>query len=346
MRSYFIHSEQWQNRNDRLQSILQTRYGLKSDVGIRIFPQLELALYELTQGTCFFYAHKRSLSLQMGSSPLISHFQKLFLREGYQVQVLSTEQFLQAQTNWDQWAQEIKKDTCLCLLQADHPVLDQSYELESFLAKCDEKKIYSVVLHHQSFLQKLRSSPEFLTKVNPYSVHVLSWANETENDLAVALCGDRFKTPSLIADQIESSSFVKQVEDVLQSLQKESAQATPKDKIIAAAQKREADFPHAYQQATNRQYRQMMIGTKNSSDLVFQRLLEKQPANETFLFCPSMCMHQLMTPQFQWWKDAPDLSLLKHLLIVDAHLATDEKFWEELRQIDATLAPSEFTVQV
>ena len=346
MRSYYIHSESWQNRNDRLQSVLNQHYGLKSGVSVRVFPHLELALYELTQGTCFFYAHKKSLCLQMGSSPLISHFQKLFLREGFQVQTLTSEQFLQTNPSWDQWAQEVKKDTCLCLLQADHPILDQKYNLESFLAKCEEKKIYCVILHHQSLDQKLLESSDLLRQINPYSVHVFHWDLQGRSDLTVALCGERFKTPSLIVDQIESISFVHETENKIKSLEQLTASKVKSGPLAQVVQKRETEFPHFYQQVPSRQYRQLMIGTKNSSDFVFHQLIAMQSARESLLFCPSLCLHQLTIPQFQWWKDAPDLAQLKHLLVVDVSLVSDEKFWEDLRQIDATLAPTEFAVQV
>ncbi|MFN8945264.1 MAG: hypothetical protein ACK5WZ_11660 [Pseudobdellovibrionaceae bacterium] len=345
MKSNLIHTEKWQNQNDRLQSFLQQEYGLKPEVSLRIYPHFENAVYEVSQGTCFFYAHKKSVVLQMGSSPLISHFQKIFLREGYQVQTLTSENFLTEQS-WDAWAAELKKDTSFCLLQADHPVLDQAYMTEKLELKCIEKKIYCFILHHETLKQKLETDPEFLNRILPFSVHIFRWSNDRAVDLAIAFCGDRFKTPTLMVDQLDSKSFFDQADEALKKQTAPQQHAYDKTEIGKNIRKYESQFPHPLQNIESRQNRQMMIATLNSSDFTYLQLLKVNPEWSEFLFSPNLCLNQLTTSQMQWWKSAPDLNQLRNILMVSPLLPKQNEFWAVFKEINATAVPSEFLVKI
>lgn len=344
MKSYFIHSENWQSQNDQLHAALSLHHGLHPSASVRVFPHYEQAVFELAQGTCFFYAHKRSLSMQLGASPLLSHFQKIFLREGLQVQSLDP-QNLHGEA-LEKWSQEVKKDTNFCLFQADHSFLDQQYATDEFEKKCEEKKIFCLILHHQSLKQKMSMQPEFLKSIRPFSVHVFHADSHPEQDLCVALCGERFKTPTLIIDQLESIPFHRQMKALIDIVPKISAVGAENGQVKEKVQAYEQIYPHPFQAEGPRQFRQIMLGTKKSSDFIYQELVKIKDQWQTMMFSPNLCFQGFIGAQFQWWKPQLDLQLLNHLLIVDAFMVDDASFWTDLAELDAKQTNSSFAVKL
>jgi hypothetical protein len=344
MRSHFIHSERWQSQNERLQEQLSRKYGFAAGASVRVFPHYEQAVLELVQGTCLFYAHKRSLGLQLGASSLISHFHKVFLREGLQVQSLDCESL--HGEGLEKWLQEVKKDTNFCLLQADHSVLDQIFATEEFEKKCEDKKILCFILHHQSLNQKIFMQPDFLKSIRPYSVHIFYADQNIEQDLCVAICGERFKTPTLVADQIGSTRFDLQNQQFVNAIQSADSPIPSIKSIQATIESLEKQYPHPFQKEFPRQFRQIMLGTKRSSDFVYRELIQINSVWKNSMVSPNLCLQELNSAQFQWWKPHPDLQSLNNLLIVSAQISGDEQFWSHLAAIDAKQTVNEFEVKL
>ena len=291
MNLHFINSEYWHKINTAVSSILQESIKLDSKVGVRIYKDTMTALYECAHGTAQFYAHKRSLILQLGASPYFSQMQKLFLREGYNVLVLETEKWISDDFQMDAFEAQMKKDTNFCLLHADHPVTGEKYPLQNFEHKVNEKKIYTFILHHNFY-----DIPEH---INPYSIHIFNL-----NEMTLVLSGERFKTPFLFSEFLEwknqDDAIVQSVRTALTDYQQMHAQASAlKDQIV----KIEKEFPSVLQNMKDRYFDRALVQLENiNADILLQELQKQFPELSSKIQTTNLCWHQNNLVDLNWWK--------------------------------------------
>lgn len=304
---------------DALSSLAQSSFA------VRVFPDLPTALYEVSHGCAQFYAHKKSVIIQEGHSPYLSHTAKLFLREGYTVDSLA-----------DPLQCELKKDLLFSLMQVDHPVMGQKFDWRETSRKLAEKKIFSLMVHHA-----LHEFPE----LDPYSIHLIQGKN-----ICIALCGERFKALPLFTNLKDWAKIKIQISDEMQAWQKRLSLAENPD-LQKCILKNEALFPFPDnvkgEMLGPRYFDRSVLCLKNSnSDVLKKKIAAAFPQHFDKVHHTNLCDRHMVVDQLAWWKMPFEPSILSSILILEMEPSMDDSFIDWLVEQDQTVSSFGFEVKI
>lgn len=147
----FPQPEKWDLLNNYLKN------QLKSEHSFRTYSNPYLACYDAVIGLAQLYAHKRSLVWIKGQTPIFDSVYVHFVREGYNIQTFSYQEFKDQSGNMLEFIEKLKKDTLFFFYSEDHPLTGEVFdygELENVLS---HKKIFSVSISHHSHKFKSKS---------------------------------------------------------------------------------------------------------------------------------------------------------------------------------------------
>lgn len=321
-------TENWEQLND----LLKAELLIASPLGVRTFKDISSAVLEIAQGTAQFFSHKKSVGFVKGQTPTFDFLLPYFYKEAYQVKITG---YLQMD-DIKAWVEALNKDTAFVLYAEDHPVTGEVYsfcdELDRLL---NEKRIGSFRISHARF------AAENL-EVRPYSVRICSWAS----DLCVALCGERFRSPALVAHRQHWDK-----EGVLQNLRNARAAWKQDPQAVQDFEKSFAAVagvqPWFSARQTQRLWdRALLIFNDVSAEALAEKIFAHFGWSVTegwrHIETTNMCRWSAVRMYNSWWEPLPPDDVLRGLLIFSADLLKTKDFaklvlssYEEIKNLQA-----------
>lgn len=282
----FPQPEKWDLLNNQL------KQQLKSEFSFRAYINPNLACYDIIIGLAQLYAHKRSLVWIKGQSPIFDSVYAHFVREGYNIQTFSYQEFKDQSANMVEFVEKLKKDTLFFFYSEDHPLTGELFdygELENVLS---HKKIFTISMSHQNHLFKTKS-------LYPLSARIC-WYNK---DFTGIHFGEKFKVNSLLG----SFQNLTQIQPSTISQDKEFESEVKKFESAFSAEEK-------YFSSVNRLWDRSLLQFKSvHTDELAARLCEK---GFTKVFSLSPC-HSASVKMFQkWTQGSLSVELLPHLLFL------------------------------
>lgn len=313
MKLALVPLEEWQRLND----LLKDHFSLPSENSVKIYKGMAHAVFEVAQGTAQFMSHKRSLGVIKGQTPYFDSLLPYFYKEVFGVQTMSHE----ALSDPEAWVNELKKDTNFVLHAEDHPVTGELYPFDRLDELLNEKKIYSFrISHFRHFYEPL--------PLRPYSVRICYF----NNDCSFALCGERYRTPPLIAPQM---NWVP--EATLAMIR--GFHASPQDQsLVESFEKSLADIatPWFQPSTTPRLFdRALLKFPEVNGEALLHRLLDRLQVEvlryyET-LDTTNLCRWRHFKTFSGWWEPKPLAEDLASLLVIDSGWLVTKDFAKTLK---------------
>ena len=312
MKLALVPLEQWERLNEQL----KTTYSLPTENSVRVYKGMAHAVFEVVQGTAQFLSHKRSLAWIKGQTPYFDPLIPYFFKEAYGVQSVNAADLKDPEA----WVNSLKKDTNFVLLAEDHPVTGELYDYDKLDELLNEKKIFSFrVSHFRHFYEK--------PPLRPYSVRLCY----LDNDYAVALCGERFKSPSLIAAQMNWD-----VSACLNHLAK--IQVSPQQPgQVEAFESSFADIAKPwFSTKTPRLYDRILLKFSDvSGELMLQRLFDKLQVDESQYYrtmdTTNLCRWNHFKTFGSWWEPKPTQEDIASLVVIDSGWLVTKDFAKILK---------------
>jgi hypothetical protein len=312
MKLALVPLEEWERLNDQL----KIQFALPAENSAKIYKGLAHGVFELAQGTAQFLSHKRSLGVLKGQTPYFDSLLPYFYKEVFGVQAISH----LALNDPEAWVNGLKKDTTFVLHAEDHPVTGELYNYDRLDELLNEKKIYSFRISH--FRHHYEKTP-----VRPYSVR-LCYLN---NDLAVAFCGERYKTPALMAPQMNwnPSECLEQIRKI---------HVSPQDKSLV--ENFENAFPEMatpwFSPNTPRLYDRVLLKFPEvSGEALLQRLFDLLQVDPSKYYetmdTTNLCRWHHFKTFNGWWEPKPSTEDLASLLVIDSGWLVTKDFAKILK---------------
>lgn len=321
-----VRPETWEELNDEVRNVL----GLSAKLKARVFQGLGQAVFEIAQGSAQFMAHKKSIGVIRGQTPVFESLLPYYYKETYEVHALSH----LALVNVKEFVESLKKDTNFVLFAEDHPVTGEIYPFVEELDKLlNEKRIFSFrVSHAGHFVQS--------EELRPYSVRICSFAP----DLAVAILGERFRSPSLSAfNQTWNKA------DILLRLQQTRASRTHNEKTLRDFEAQvQNKIPVFFQPETKRIFDRTVLMIPDASAEAVAQLLFKKLGWSTAdgwkkIETTNQCHWSTGAKTFKtWWEPNPTPQSIRGLLVISLEALQTKDFanllissYEEIKQLQS-----------
>ncbi len=292
--------EMWGELNDKVKDLLR----LPEAVRCQCYQGLGHAVFEITQSTAQFMSHKKSVAFIKGQTPVFDDLLAYYYKETYQVNVIS---HLQMQSV-SEWVENLNKDTNFVVFSEDHPVTGEFY---SFTEELDEllnkKRIWSIRISHFSHLTKTS------TELRPYSVRLCSYTP----DVAVALIGQRYRSPSLVAHNMHwhTEEFIRSMQNASLGHREDQPSVQKFESEIGARAK------VYFQNSSLRLFDRSVVYFQDvNAEAVAQRLFQKlnlTPEEGWQLVSTTNMCHWTGMKMFKhWWEPTPQAEMLRGLLVI------------------------------
>lgn len=305
--------EMWGELNDKVKELLRLPEAVRS----QCYQGLGHAIFEVTQSTAQFMAHKKSVAFIKGQTPVFDDLLAYYYKETYQVNVLS---HLQLGSVSD-WVNNLNKDTNFVVFSEDHPVTGQLYgfteELDDLLNK---KRIWSIRISHFQHLVKP-------VEIRPYTVRLCSFSP----DVAVALLGSRYRSPSLVAHNMNwhEEEFIQCLQKISQDIREDQALVEKFETEVAS--KVEVFFPPNSARIFDRS---VVVLKDVNAEAVAQRLFMKLNLNPevawTLISTTNMCYWTGIKMFRHWWEPTPHADTLRGLLVISNQALVIKDFAKHL----------------
>ncbi len=308
-----VRPENWEELNDEVKSSL----NLPAKVRARVYHGISQAAFEVSQSTAQFMSHKKSVAFVMGQSPIVESLLPYYYKETYEVQKISHNELQDPKA----WVESLKKDTNFVIFSEDHPVTGELYPFVDELDKLlNEKRIFSFRMSHAAHFF---SSNE----VRPYTVRFCSFGTE----LCVAACGERFRTPSLMAHSMEWNRprILKQLQDLATSRKEHKSLIENFEAHMSAVGKKyfAANSSRVWDRA-------VCIFPDVSADALAAKLFKKYGLSEEDGWqqaaTTNMCSWDVVKMFRHWWEPKPATEDLRGLLIFGTTLLERPQFVDDV----------------
>jgi hypothetical protein len=243
------------------------------------------------------------LGVIKGQTPYFDSLLPYFYKEAFGVQAISHLELKDPEA----WVNGLKKDTNFVLMAEDHPVTAELYDFDRVDELLNEKKIFSFrVSHFRHFYEK--------KSIRPYSVQICF----LDNDYAVAVCGERYKSPALMAPQMNWD-----VEATIAAI----AKIQPSVEEEAQVKSFENSFPGMaspwFAAATPRLYDRVLLKFADvSGELMLQRLFDRLQIDRRHYYetmdTTNLCRWNHFKTFNGWWEPKPRPEDLSALLVIDS----------------------------
>lgn len=304
-------AEQWENLND----FCRDKLSIQAPQRVRVYKDISSAIFEIAQGTAQFFAHKKSVAFLKGQTPIYEFLLPYFYKESFQVQNMDYHTI----HNIKEWVDGLNKDTSFVVFAEDHPVTGEVYtycdELDRLL---NEKKIYSFRISHNRFRYEA-------LEIRPYSVQIRSYTN----DLCIAICGERFRSPTLLAHRqnwnVESmQSLVSQQMNF--SIQQNSVLVENFENEIH----QKTGAVRLFQPGSHRLFDRAVLAFCDVSAealavLLFKKMNIDVTSGWQLVETTNMCRWNSLR-MYQWWSPMPANNVLRGLLIFNSEVLSRKDF--------------------
>lgn len=308
-----VRVENWDELNDQVKLELQ----LTTKVRVRCYRGLGQAVYETTQALAQFLAHKKAVAFIFGQSPLLESLLPFYFKESYDVLRSASSGLI----NVVEWVQSLSKEMNFVVYCEDHPVTG---ELLPFVDELDrllnEKRVFSLrISHSRHFIQT--------EELRPYTVRLCSYTA----DMAVAQLGERYRAPSLLAQNMNWNSS-----ETIQNLNQARTHHSLNQAEVEKFESEILDFTQPVLGNVPRTFdRALCFMPDVSAEAVAQKLFEKlqMPAEQGWseVETTNMCQWGSVKLFRHWWQPEPSLELLRGLLVIRASFLKTKDFAKLLR---------------
>lgn len=305
--------EIWERLNDAIKKSLSFPEGIQ----VRVFSDLASAVFEIAQGTAQFLSHKKSMAGIKGQTPAFEFLLPYFYKEAYEIQQIS-HQNLRQEGRLKEWAANLKRETCFVIYAEDHPVTGEIFpftdELDQIL---NERRIFSFRISHAlHFHQAL--------EVRPYSARLCAYAP----DLALAILGDRFRSPALVAprQQWDGEKILAQIADARKNAWQSRDLILDFEKEVSAAA-----TPWFADPAVPRLWdRSALVFSEVSAEpllrLIFRKLGLSDEAGWQKMDTTNLCRQGAVRLYQSWWEPLPSDDTLASLVLFSADILRTKDF--------------------
>lgn len=304
-----VSAENWEELNDQVKALLSLPAALRA----RSYNGIGHAVFEITQATAQFMSHKKSVGFVLGQTSVFTGILPYYYKETYEVTTVSHLQLL----NVKEWVDNLKKDTNFVLFAEDHPVTGELYPFIEELDKLlNEKRIYSFrVSHFQHFHETVQ--------IRPYTVRLCSFSPQS----AVAIIGERFRSPSLMAQNMAWSKEL-YLHDLTKSrdvnhLSPSRIEAFEQQMAFIAA----PYFPKGHARVFDRA---LIEFSDVSAEAMAHSLINKLGISSlegwNKISTTNMCHWSPVKMFHQWWEPQPSMEQLRGLLVISAELLSIKDF--------------------
>lgn len=300
--------ETWEELNDQIKA----SWGLDSRLRVRAYQGLAHAVFEISQGTAQFMSHKKAIGAVMGQTSVFENLLPYYYKETYEVAVVSHLKL----TNVKEWVESLKKDTNFVLFSEDHPVTGELYPFADELDRLlNEKRIFSFrISHTQHKFERLMN--------RPYTVRLCSHGPYA----AVAILGERFRSPSLLAVDMhwDKEVFLKSLGNAVSREQNAPLVESFETKVSSVAS--------AYFKTNSaRLYdRAVVFFPDVSAEAVAQNIFKKLGLSPqegwAQIATTNMCYWSGIKMFRHWWEPTPTQEQLRGLLVVGLELLQTKDF--------------------
>jgi hypothetical protein len=309
-----VRPETWDEVNDSV----KTQLGLATNLRTRAFKGLAHAVFEVTQGSAQFMAHKKAIGFIKGQTSVFENLLPYYYKETYEVAIVSHRDL----TNPKEWVEGLKKDTNFVLFAEDHPVTGEIYPFVDELDKLlNEKRIYSFRISHARHFHEN-------VEVRPYSVRLCSFTPE----LSVAVLGERFRCPPMLVQNMEWNR-----DEVLQQLiiAREGRGLEPA--LIQQFETTMSDIAEPYFSTGQRLFDRAAVVLKDTSaeavaEKVFSKLNLTMEEGWSMLSSTNMCHWSGIKMFAHWWEPMPSNDTLRGLMLVGPELLKNPQFTIALKE--------------
>lgn len=315
MRIDLVRQEEWEELNEALHSELK----ISAKNRVRAYAGLAESLYEVAQGTAQFMTHKKSVAFVSGQTPLAGLILPYYYKETYDVRLISAMDLEKSEAAVDEFVGSLKADTAFVLVSEDHPVTGRRF---SFVNRLNEllnaKRIITIRLSH--FTHHYEHS-ELLS----YSARLCSWGNQQ----SVAILGERFRSPALIAHGLSWSKegYLSKLRESFQSIEPEDKElilhfesqavqwgATP---YFGVNDSRVFDRAILVFKDLNTEYLRTLLGSAFSVSEVLST---------------SLCALNMTISGMQWWQPLPTEDELRGMLLISPTALKNPELARMLRE--------------
>jgi len=315
MRVDLLPPEKWEDLNGTIHQFLK----LSETVSVRTYKGLAHAAYEIAISAAQFFSHKRSIGLVKGNSPAFGGVMPILYKEGYQVQLLKAQDISAPQI----WVEALKKDTNFVLFASDHPVTGEISNWRELDRLVNEKKMQTIRVSHTDWLHDISSGAVASLEPAANSATILS----VTPDLALAICGAKFRAPPLIAPNLywEPAAVHKDLKAVIEQYQENKA-------AILAFEK---DLPQNWQaffQHESRLFdRAVIYNPTVNSEAIAHELSERlklslpAPGFSTPVEAGNLCRWGGVGLYDDWWESKPRADILRGLLLISCNQILAQK---------------------
>ncbi|WP_413577392.1 hypothetical protein ACLVWU_03585 [Bdellovibrio sp. HCB290] len=310
-----VRPESWDELNDSL----KTQMGLPDPLRARAYKGIAHAVFEITQGSAQFMAHKKAIGYIKGQTPVFDHLLPYYYKETYEVSLLSHLQVQDVRA----WVDGLKKDTNFVVFAEDHPVTGELYPFVDELDKIlNEKRIYSFRISHANHFH---NQPQ----IRPYSVRLCSVSKE----LAVAVLGERFRCPPMMVQSMEWNHAEALQEALLASQGRKLNPA-----LIGTFESALSDVAQPYfNSEQSRLYdRAVVVFKDTSAEALAEKTFAKLGISNEEGWCEvdstNMCHWSGVKMFSSWWEPKPSNEVLRGLLVAGPEILQNPQFVKALRE--------------
>jgi hypothetical protein len=306
--------EIWERLNDAIKKSL----FFSEDEQIRVFSDLSSAVFEIAQGTAQFLSHKKAMASVKGQTPAFEFLLPYFYKEAYEVQQISHLAFQEPEKLKD-WVTALKRETCFVIYAEDNPITGEIFPFADELDRLlNERKIYSFrISHAQHFFQAL--------EIKPYTTRICAFAP----DLAIAICGDRFRSPALVAprQQWDAQHTLRQLETCRAQAQQDRDLILTFEKEISAV----ASATPWFKTQTSRIWdRSAIVFSEVSAEPLLRTIFAKIGLTDEQgwqkMDTTNLCRQGSVRLYQSWWEPLPSDDALSSLVLFSVGLLRTKDF--------------------
>ncbi len=304
-------SENW----DLLNEAYRASAGYKQENLVKCYPNLYLAVDEITGQLAAFLSHKRAFTWMKGFSPLFQASLPQFLRDGFQVQSIDWKTFEAGSVDPQVWVQALPTDTLFVLCFEDHAVTGQKTQMGSLEKSLAEKKIYMIRVSHFTL-------PDPQSEISPFTIWI-GPANLSAHAPALAVCGARFRAPERAIPygpwekptQVQVDLGVEQ-KDLVERIEKEFSDSA------------------WFHGPTLRRYDRVVLCFQDlTGDRILKKLSEYMGGIDlTEAQTTHVCQWNSIKVFKGWWLPEPTPEQLRGLVVFSLHIAQRDDFIPKLKQ--------------
>jgi hypothetical protein len=299
---------------DEINQKFQLHLGFSKENPVKLYPNLYVAVDEITTQIASFLAHKKSFTWIKGFSPVFDGTLASFLRDGLQVQGVDWKVFEQVTGDPVAWVDALPKDTLFVLGFEDHIVTGQKLDLQKVEEALNAKKIYFIRVSHFEIVKNQ-------SEIKPFTI----WIGPTgHNNRALVVSGSRFRAPEKIMGVNPWSRH----EDII-------------TKQLLLDQNRVENFESYwvdekwFQSNSARRFDRALLSFKDlSAEALRFKLIKKFkiPDIENLIQTPNTCHFQSIKVLKSWWTPAPDPETIRGLIAISTSILQNNEFADEFKR--------------